>query len=107
MFPEHPNLLPAFRTAEPLMGNYARKPLFGREGANITLCINGKETSTPGDYADGEFIYQQLLTPPCLDGFYPVIGSWIVQDVAAGIGIRESNTPITQNTSGFVPHYFN
>ena len=37
---------------------------------------------------------------------YPVIGSWIVGDEAAGIGIRESTQQITTNTSRFVPHYF-
>jgi len=105
MFPGHPNLLPAFETPGPLAGNFARKPLRGREGANITLGTNGAEVSTPGEYADDGFIYQKLLVPPRLDGVFPVIGSWIVQDKAAGIGIRESSSPITGNTSSFVPHY--
>ena len=43
---------------------------------------------------------------PAFDGNYPVIGSWIIGDDAAGIGIREDDTPITRNTSRFVPHYF-
>ena len=37
---------------------------------------------------------------------YPVIGSWIVGDQPAGIGIREDDSPITKNSSRFVPHYF-
>jgi glutathionylspermidine synthase len=39
-------------------------------------------------------------------GRYPVIGAWIVGDEPAGIGIREDDTPITRNTSRFIPHYF-
>jgi glutathionylspermidine synthase len=34
------------------------------------------------------------------------IGAWIIGDAAAGIGIREDASPITRNTSRFVPHYF-
>jgi glutathionylspermidine synthase len=41
-----------------------------------------------------------------LDGAYPVIGSWLIDGVAAGIGIRESATPVTNNLSCFVPHLF-
>jgi glutathionylspermidine synthase len=35
-----------------------------------------------------------------------VIGSWIVGEEPAGIGMREDSTPITKNTSRFVPHHF-
>ncbi|MGB8356783.1 MAG: glutathionylspermidine synthase family protein [Chthoniobacteraceae bacterium] len=106
MFPDHPNLLPAYTTPDSFGGNYVKKPILGREGANITMVANGREITTPGDYADGDFIYQALTPPPVMNGFYPVIGSWIAQDEAAGIGIRESNLPVTQNTSRFIPHFF-
>jgi glutathionylspermidine synthase len=103
-FPDHPNLLPAFFTPEPLGANYARKPMLGREGVGIALNVKDElfGESEPAEPC----IYQALATPPYMDGMFPVIGSWIVQDVAAGIGIRESREPITGNTSGFVPHYF-
>ena len=39
-------------------------------------------------------------------GNYTVIGSWIVGEEPAGIGMREDATPITNNTSRFVPHHF-
>jgi glutathionylspermidine synthase len=106
MFPHHPNLLPAYSTSAPLGANYVKKPVFGREGANITFVTNGTETGTDGDYAKGSYIYQALMPPPQFDGVYPVIGSWIARDEAAGIGIRESPLPITQNTSRFIPHFF-
>ena len=39
-----------------------------------------------------------------------VIGSWLIGheegNVAGGMGIRESDTPITTNTSLFIPHLF-
>ena len=35
-----------------------------------------------------------------------MIGSWIVDGVSAGMGIRESKDLITSNESRFVPHMF-
>jgi hypothetical protein len=34
-----------------------------------------------------------------------VLASWVIDDTAAGIGIRESFSPATDNLSCFVPHY--
>lgn len=102
MFPDHPNLLPAYRKPSLIKGQKIRKPLFGREGANITAPYN----VTKGPYEKGGFVYQLYEELPCFDGHYAVIGSWLVAGQAAGIGIREDKTPITQNTSRFVPHYF-
>ncbi|MWT36094.1 glutathionylspermidine synthase preATP-grasp family protein, partial [Escherichia coli] len=34
-----------------------------------------------------------------------LIVSWIVDDEACGLGIREDNTLITKDTSRFIPHY--
>ena len=62
--------------------------------------------STEGTYGSEGFIYQELKELPSFDGRYPVIGSWIINGLAAGIGIREDDTPVTKNTSNFVPHYF-
>jgi glutathionylspermidine synthase len=105
-FPDHPNLLPAYFSPEPLGDRYAQKPIYGREGANITLRFNQQEVTTPGEYGAEGYVYQALQLPPDFSGHYPVIGSWIIGDEAAGIGIREAETPITQNTSRFVPHWF-
>jgi glutathionylspermidine synthase len=35
-----------------------------------------------------------------------VFGSWVIDGEPAGMGIRESSGPITNNTSCFVPHMF-
>ena len=102
MFPNHPNLLPAYRRPGLTRGPEIQKPLFGREGANILA----PHYQTTGPYGNGGFVHQRYDELPCFDRQYPVIGSWIVAGSSVGIGIREDGTPITQNTSRFVPHYF-
>jgi glutathionylspermidine synthase len=41
-----------------------------------------------------------------IEGSFPLIGSWMVNGWACGMGIREDQTPITGNLSRFVPHIF-
>jgi glutathionylspermidine synthase len=93
-----------------LMMSWVKKPLLGREGANITLHQPGKDVETPGDYGAEGFIYQDCAPLQSFDGKYPVIGSWIIGheegNAAGGMGIREADTPITTNISQFVPHLF-
>lgn len=105
LFPGHANLLPAYEKPEPLGAAYARKPVFGREGTGITLVKGTHEVTTGGEAeVDGGCIYQALAVPPMFGGAFPVIGSWIVGGEAAGMGIREGATPVTGQTSRFVPH---
>jgi glutathionylspermidine synthase len=104
--PNHPNLLESFFDSPRWLSTYARKPKLGREGANVTLTTNSGTLSTAGEYGKEGFIYQALADVPSFDGNYAVIGSWVVDGEAAGMGIRESNTPITDNTSRFLPHLF-
>lgn len=106
LYPGHPNLLPAYFEPTPLGTRYARKPLLSREGANITLRDGAVENTSPGDYGAEGFVYQALAPLPVFDGSHAVIGSWVVGDKSAGIGIREDDDAITRNTSRFVPHYF-
>jgi glutathionylspermidine synthase len=106
LFPEHPNLLPAYFSPDKLGHDFVKKPKLSREGANVLMRTPGQVVFEPGAYGAEGFVYQGLATIPCYDGNYTVIGSWIVGDAAAGIGMREDDTPITRNTSRFVPHYF-
>lgn len=103
-YPDCPFVLPA--SFEPLdVANQVRKPIYGREGANIQVIMDGKVVSeTSGPYEQGPFVYQQLAPLKQFDGFYPVIGSWVIDGESAGIGIREEDSIITKNTSRFVPH---
>ena len=102
LFPGHPNLLPAYREPGRIGGPEIVKPLLGREGANIRA--PGFETG--GIYGAEGYVHQAWCPLPCVDGQYPVFGSWIVGGKPHGLGIREDPTPITNNRSCFVPHYF-
>jgi glutathionylspermidine synthase len=102
LFPDHPNLLPAFLEPGRTGGPELSKPLWGREGANIVA--PGIETEGP--YADQQRVWQAYAELPVFAGRYPVIGSWVVAGQPCGIGIREDATPITRDTSRFVPHVF-
>jgi glutathionylspermidine synthase len=104
LFPGHPNLLPA--SFNPLPGSFVRKPVLSREGANIVIQLDGQTLQeTPGKY-DGPYIYQQYQPLPTFDGNHPVIGSWMVNGYACGMGIREDTSLITGNFSRFIPHLF-
>ncbi len=83
--------------------------LLSREGANVSVSGRAGALAAPapepGPYGAEGHVYQGYAPLPDFGGRYPVIGAWIVGDQAAGMGIREDDTPITRNTSRFVPHY--
>jgi glutathionylspermidine synthase len=110
LYPRHPYLLEASFDGPGLMMSWAKKPLLGREAANITLHQPGNDIETPGNYGAEGFIYQQHVPLKNFDGKYPVLGSWLIGhaegNAAGGMGIRESDTPVTTKTSQFVPHLF-
>ena len=105
LFPDHPNLLPAYFDCKHIKGDYAKKPLFGRFGENITLFSNNVSISSSGNYAEGPYIYQKLHPLRNWDGNYATIGSWLIEGRSVGIGIREDITPITNEDSRQVPHF--
>lgn len=108
LYPRHPYLLEASFEGPCHMTSWVKKPLLGREGANITMHQPGQDLSTEGDYGVEGFVYQDRAPLKIFDGMYPVIGSWVIGhqegNTAAGIGVRESEMPITTNLSQFVPH---
>ncbi len=106
MFPDHPNLLAASFEAGRFATDFVKKPIFSREGANVTIESNGAVQEVPGEYGAEGFIWQEYKPLARFGTNHTVIGSWIVGDEPAGIGIREDESPITRNTSRFVPHYF-
>jgi glutathionylspermidine synthase len=105
LFPNHPNLLPAYLGGPRELSHYIKKPKLEREGANITL-VADTTLETSGDYGEEGFVYQALAPVPRFDGNHAVVGSWVVDGVSCGMGIRESDGPITDNLSRFVPHMF-
>jgi len=107
--PGHPNLLPAYFEGDPraaTLGDHVRKPLFSREGANITLVRGGEVVeSIPGPYGDQPgWVLQQATDLFQGPHGHAVVGSWIVGSEPCGIGMREDASAITMNLSRFVPH---
>ncbi|MFB6818476.1 glutathionylspermidine synthase family protein [Streptomyces sp. NPDC056347] len=103
LYPGHPNLLPSYLDGPRELaasGGYVAKPLLGREGAGVTL-------HEPGGRAvlrDEPCCYQQLAPLPDFDGNRTVLGAWVVEGEAAGLGIRESAGPVTDEYARFLPH---
>jgi glutathionylspermidine synthase len=107
LFPEHPNLLPAYEVAAPLGTRYVRKPKLSREGSNVAWIEGGVIVEeTEGGYGQEGCVYQALASLPDFAGHHPVFGVWVVDHEAAGLGIREDTRRITGNLSRFVPHFF-
>lgn len=101
--PGHPNLLPAYLDGPRELAagpGYVMKPLLGREGAGVTL----HEPGAPPPVPEEASCYQELAPLPDFDGNRVVLGAWVVEDEAAGLGIRESAGPVTDEYARFVPH---
>ncbi|KLU81094.1 hypothetical protein MAPG_00189 [Magnaporthiopsis poae ATCC 64411] len=95
------------------MKQYARKPIFAREGSGVTLRKDDGTIISESDadgYGDEGYVVQELaLLPRFPDDrtgkiFYPVLGMWMVDGEPVGMGIREDIDPVTSNCSTFVPH---
>ena len=98
-------LLKSYFDAPKDLTSYAKKPLLSREGANISLVSKGSSlASSAGPYGEEGFIYQELFELPEFKGNYPMLGSWIIGQEAAGMGVREASGLVTNNTSRFIPH---
>ncbi|MFF1379868.1 glutathionylspermidine synthase family protein [Streptomyces sp. NPDC058308] len=103
LYPGHPNLLPAYLDGPRELASgrgYVAKPLLGREGAGVTVHEPG---SAPVVREEG-CCYQELAPLPDFDGNRVVLGAWVVEDEAAGLGIRESSGLITDEYARFIPH---
>lgn len=105
LFPYSKYILKAWSDPNPLYSSYCKKPIFSREGSNVSL-VKWNETieENTGDYGAEGYIYQELVDIQSFDGMHPIIGSWIIGGESVGIGIRESKSRITNNHSLFAPH---
>jgi glutathionylspermidine synthase len=101
--PDCPYLLPA--SFEPMDDDHVTKPVHAREGSNITVVVGGEvRLETGGNYGEGPFVHQRLAPLRPFGGRYPIVGSWVVNGRPCGVGIREDDALVTQNTSRFIPH---
>ncbi|STK48654.1 glutathionylspermidine synthase [Escherichia coli] len=70
----------------PQMEKYVVKPIFSREGANVSIIENGKTIeAAEGPYGEEGMIVQQFHPLPKFGDSYMLIGSWLVNDQPAGI----------------------
>jgi len=112
LYPNHKYLLPSFfnDTNNVLGMKFVEKPIYGREGMNVTIVDENFVEKNEGNYEKYGYIYQQKFDIPRfggdVDGVYPVIGSWIVGNTACGMGVRAGSRLITDNNTPFYPHYF-
>jgi glutathionylspermidine synthase len=109
MFPRHPNLLPAYfdddAAAATLGASYAKKPLYSREGANVELVVSGATIDADdGPYGAEGYVRQAIAPLPQFFGNYTVLGAWFAAGKPCGLGVREDSSPITKNSSRFLPH---
>lgn len=105
LFPDHPNLLPASFINDSALGPRVSKPVLGREGSDIEFFdVAGMPSIPSGPYADQRRIYQTYQPLPYFDGWYPVIGSWIINGEPCGIGVREDQSRVTGVGAKFRPH---
>ncbi|MFJ3934115.1 MULTISPECIES: glutathionylspermidine synthase family protein [unclassified Streptomyces] len=103
LYPGHPNLLPAYLDGpRELAGGpgWAAKPLLGREGAGVSIHPPG----SPAAMRDEPCCYQEFAPLPDFDGNRVVLGAWVVDGEAAGLGIRESEGLVTDGLARFLPH---
>lgn len=104
LYPDHPNLLPAYLDDPHGMAEWVAKPLHGREGDNIRIHAAGVDLEQPGNYGAEGWCYQAWHPLPDFGGNHPVLGSWVVDGESVGVGIRESDGYITDYWCRFVPN---
>ncbi|WP_236757902.1 glutathionylspermidine synthase family protein, partial [Aeromonas cavernicola] len=91
----------------PVMMQHERDHARGKGGSRddrLFFPVKPLSVNCYGPYHDSGYVRQAFHPLPCYAGSYTLIGSWVVGDAAAGIGIREDATLITKDSSRFLPH---
>ncbi|WP_300701735.1 glutathionylspermidine synthase family protein [uncultured Campylobacter sp.] len=104
LYPNHPLLLET--SDKPLIGKKCvKKPMFGREGANISILDeNGKIIEqNDGEYIGNNFIYQEFTQLNSKDDLYYQAGVFFAYE-SCGLGFRKGSR-IIDNFAKFVAHY--
>jgi glutathionylspermidine synthase len=103
-------LIPAwFEDEAPELASYVRKPILGREGANVLVVVDGEKVlDTPGEYGDQPAIIQEYAPSPNFVGFegdnFATLGLWYIDGEPAGMDLRENTSIVVDNLSVCVPH---
>ena len=110
MFPNHPNLLPAYFDGRPNAATLGASVMPAsrsiRAKAPISNCsADGRSLDKDdGPYGAEGFVRQAIAPLPQFDGNYTVLGSWFAAGAPCGLSVREDVSAITKNTSRFLPH---
>jgi glutathionylspermidine synthase len=107
MYPDHPNLLPAFFEDDPRSAAIEQacvfKPLDGWQGQGVEICDGTSKHAYDGAF--GGRIVQGLAKIPQFGADHTMISTFVVAGRAAGLAFFEDDTAITGPGSRFVPHY--
>jgi trypanothione synthetase/amidase len=105
MYPNHPNLLRTEWeiTDELRATGYARKPIVGRCGKNITICDPAGTTlkESHGEFNNRDLVYQELFQLQKRDEYFGILGGWMLGAYYGGTGLREDKSIITNVESPF------
>ena len=109
LFPESPYLLKSYNIENidsngDFMKNCCVKPKYGRQGNGVKLIKDGKVIHNNIQEEQQSNILQELCLLPEFNGKKPMVGSWIIGGAPCGIGIRESDSFVTDDSSKFIPH---
>ncbi len=106
LYPNHPLLLKT--SDKPLTGiKCVKKPMFGREGANVEIIEADGSVSfkTSGDYANNKFVYQEFVEFNKDENDFYQAGIFFAYE-ACGLGFRKGSL-VLDNLSKFVGHIIN
>ena len=103
LYPDCPYLLPSYLDGPRDLVEYVKKPLLAREGEDITVYRSEGEEYSHGE-VHASHMYQAYSRLPEFDGGQMMLGSWVIDGKARGIGVREANKLVITNLSPFVPH---
>lgn len=106
LYPNHPLLLKT--SDKPLTGiKCVKKPMFGREGANVEIIEADGSVSfkTSGDYANNKFVYQEFVEFNKDENDFYQAGIFFAYE-ACSLGFRKGSL-VLDNLSKFVGHIIN
>lgn len=104
LYPNHPLLLET--SDKPLKGKKCvKKPMFGREGANVSILDGNGDViqENGGEYSNNKFIYQEFTELNSKGENYYQAGVFFAYE-ACGLGFRKGSL-IMDNFAKFVAHY--
>ena len=89
-----------------ILGMHVKKPMLGMEGVGTSIeagVCELEKRETLGYGSEG-FIVQEYIELPQAFDYYYMIGSWVINDEAAGVIIRGDTSRITGRHCLIIPH---